>query len=96
MKGLCKTIQLGIFSSLQPSNVRLRRAIKNQEQAVEHELYPLLFDPQTAGGLLATVPEEHADSCVANLRSLGYPHACVIGQVHAQTESVESILIEME
>ncbi len=95
LSGALETIQLGIFSSLQPSNVRLRRAIKNQEAVVKHQFYPLLFDPQTAGGLLATVPRENADSCVAELHEIGYQHACVIGQVEQQSDSVESIYINL-
>lgn len=96
LDGALETVQAGIFSSLQPSNVRLRRAIKNQQTAVKHELYPLLFDPQTAGGLLAAVPGERADSCIAELRQLGYPHARVIGQVEEQTDAVESIYIKTD
>ena len=96
LDGALETIRLGIFSSLQPSNIRLRRAIKNQQAAVTHELYPLLFDPQTAGGLLATVPNQHADSCISQLHTLGYRHACVIGQVEEQTDSVESIYINLD
>ncbi len=94
LEGALETMQLGIFSSLQPSNVRLRRAIKNQEAAAKHELYPMLFDPQTAGGLLATIPQQHANACVAELQNLGYPHTCVIGKVEKQSESIDSIFIE--
>jgi len=94
LEGALETIRLGIFSSLQPSNVRLRRAIKNQEQAVKHELYPLLFDPQTAGGLLASVPYHHANECIEELRNLGYKHAVAIGSVEMQSDSADSIFIE--
>jgi len=94
LDGALETMQLGIFSSLQPSNVRLRRAIKNQEAAVKHELYPLLFDPQTAGGLLATIPSHHKDACINELHQLGYQHACVIGTVQKKSDSLESILIK--
>lgn len=95
LEGALETMQLGIFSSLQPSNIRLRRAIKNQDIAVKHELYPLLFDPQTAGGLLATVPSQHKEACVAELHQLGYPHTCVIGEVEQQSDAVESIKINI-
>jgi len=95
LNGALETMQLGIFSSLQPSNIRLRRAIKNQAAAVKHELYPLLFDPQTAGGLLATVPKQLSDSCISELHALGYHYACVIGKVEEQTDSVESIYINL-
>ena len=94
LEGAIDTIQLGIFSSLQPSNIRLRRAIKNSNDAINHKLYPLLFDPQTAGGLLASIPNEYADECITELRKIGYQHACIIGEVVQQTESLESILIE--
>lgn len=96
LDGALETIRAGIFSSLQPSNVRLRRAIKNQQAAVRHECYPLLFDPQTAGGLLAAIPGEHADACITKLHQLGYPHACIIGRVEEQTDEVESIYIETD
>jgi len=93
LDGALETIELGIFSSLQPSNVRLRRAIKNQDSATEHNYYPLLFDPQTAGGLLATVPIDKANACIADLQQLGYTHACVIGNVARKSDQLESIFI---
>ena len=93
LEGALETMQLGIFSSLQPSNIRLRRAIKNQNIAVKHELYPLLFDPQTAGGLLATVPAHLQDACIVELQNLGYKHACVVGTVQKESDSLESIFI---
>lgn len=44
---------MGIFSSLQPQNVRLRRAIRNLEAVAAHPLYPILFDSQSIGGVRA-------------------------------------------
>ena len=76
LDGLRETMAAGIFSSLQPQNVRLRRAIRNLEAAAAHPLYPVLFDPQTAGGLLASVPSERAQACVGGLASRGI---CVCG-----------------
>ena len=81
LDGALECLGQGIFSSLQPENVRLRRAIRNLEAAAAHPRYPLLFDPQTAGGLLASVPEAETDACLADLRNAGYTRSTVIGRV---------------
>jgi selenide,water dikinase len=93
LDGAEETSAAGILSSLQPANVRLRRAIRNQEEAVGLARYPLIFDPQTAGGLLASVPEERVEACLGSLRALGYPHAAAIGRVLPQGEVLEPIIL---
>lgn len=94
LDGAMETIRAGIFSTLQPENVRLRRAIRNQESVADSERYPLLFDPQTAGGLLAGVPREQVDACLADLREQGYEEATVIGRVESISDELKPILVE--
>jgi selenide,water dikinase len=93
MDGALETVRMGILSTLQPANVRLRRAIQNQERAVTSELYPLIFDPQTSGGLLASVPVENADACLAELIKKGYPASCIVGKVKEQSGDLEPVTL---
>ena len=95
LEGAEETSAAGILSSLQPANVRLRRALRNQEQAAHHPRYPLLFDPQTAGGLLASVPVQRVDACLGALRALGYKHAAAIGRVLSQGDALEPISLTL-
>lgn len=95
LEGAEETSVAGILSSLQPANVRLRRALRNQQQALGHPRYPLIFDPQTAGGLLASVPQERAEHCLEALRALGYTQAAAIGRVLPQGEALEPIVLTL-
>ena len=81
LRGCLEVMAAGIFSSLQPQNARLRRAIYNQDTFVDHPKYPLLFDPQTCGGLLATVNAEDAHDCLMALKAKGFSEACIIGEI---------------
>ncbi|KAF0285097.1 selenide, water dikinase SelD [Spiribacter sp. SSL99] len=91
LEGAEETVAAGILSSLQPANVRLRRAIRNPETVIDHPRYPLVFDPQTAGGLLASIPADQAQACVSELKALGYHRTAVIGHVDAQGDALEPI-----
>ena len=66
----------GLASSLQPENLRARHLIDGMDRLAGHAKLPLLFDPQTAGGLLAAVPAEAA----------GKIDGVLIGEVRARTE----------
>ena len=60
---------------------------------VKHPRYPLIFDPQTAGGLLASVPFAQAESCMVALRKLGYEKTVAIGQIVAKSDALEPIVL---
>jgi len=93
LDGALETVAAGITSSLQPQNVRLRRAIHDLENVGTDPRYPLLFDPQTAGGLLASVPEDVAQACVDELRQAGYEHTAIIGTVLPKSDRLEPISV---
>ena len=93
LDGARVTAAAGLLSSLQPQNVRLRRAVVNIDAIANDARYPLLFDPQTAGGLLVGVPSARSDACVARLRELGYSDAAVIGVVEPRSARDEPIAI---
>ena len=58
----------GVESTLAPEN---RRALNGPA---------FLVDPQTSGGLLAGIAQQHADTCIEELRSAGM-NAAIIGRV---------------
>lgn len=90
LDGAAETVDAGIVSSLQPQNLRLRRVIA-EETGHDHPLFALLFDPQTAGGLLAALPEENALACLAELIAAGYEQAAIIGQITTLPQGQEIV-----
>jgi selenide,water dikinase len=56
LDGAVELFAKGYASSLQPENLRARHLIEGMPERKGHPKLPLLFDPQTAGGLLAAVP----------------------------------------
>ena len=87
LDGALASLQAGIVSSLHSSNAQQSLAIaagagKEAGQGSEASLRrELLFDPQTAGGLLASVPWEQAQACLQALRAQGYTQCALIGRV---------------
>jgi len=76
----------GVRSSLHDANTYIEGHISADDDAQRHAAWPLLFDPQTAGGLLAVVPESSARDCVQALRVCGYAQAARIGRIDHRPE----------
>lgn len=83
-KGAIEASGEDINSSLYRENSRGRRAVSNHEDAARScpTKYPLLFDPQTAGGLLFFVSPDICDEFVNRLnQDSGTKHAAIIGEL---------------
>jgi selenide,water dikinase len=87
LEGSIALMRSGISSSLQPHNVRLRRGICEDNTLRTHEKYPLLFDPQTCGGLLAAINKEDASAAISALKEAGFTENCIIGGIIEQPDS---------
>ncbi|MBX9605502.1 MAG: selenide, water dikinase SelD, partial [Gammaproteobacteria bacterium] len=81
LAGAAELAAQGVASTLAPDNRRAAEAVRIGDAAASHPALPLCFDPQTGGGLLAALPADAAQACVAALRAAGYADAAVIGEV---------------
>lgn len=84
--GALSTLEQGIISSLHKDNALNAARISNHEAFISHPKYPLLYDPQTAGGLLGSVPQAKATACLQDLQAAGLVDAVIIGTVTADDE----------
>ncbi|MCB1095785.1 MAG: selenide, water dikinase SelD [Verrucomicrobiae bacterium] len=90
LAGAVDTSSGGILSSLHRQNSRAMHGLETPEAISRHAAYPLLFDPQTSGGLLAMVPREKSSDCVAALIAAGYPETTVIGSIDDAAPAAEN------
>ncbi len=84
----------GMVSSLHTENLAAAPRIAASEAVRAQARFSLLFDPQTAGGLLAGVAPEQADACLSALRRAGYAEASIIGTVLARGHAPERIQVD--
>lgn len=82
----------GLRSTAHAENRRIARAVRVEPDASRHPRYELLFDPQTAGGLLAAVPPAEEAAFRSALDRAGVP-AARIGVVTPPREDGAAALV---
>ncbi|WP_121968539.1 selenide, water dikinase SelD [Leptolyngbya sp. BC1307] len=88
LPGVTETLQQGLVSSLHARN---RQAAINSFQTHASQTavpaFQILFDPQTSGGLLASMPSAQTEACLADLHRLGYSESRCIGTITTELTS---------
>ena len=79
LPGAGDLLERGFRSTLHPGNEAFR--VRLDRHGAHPHGPPILYDPQTSGGLLASVPKTRADACIPALREAGYEDAAMIGEV---------------
>jgi selenide,water dikinase len=79
--GVLDLLAGGIASSLQENNEMALQDFSLEGCNTDDAGVRVLVDPQTSGGLLASVPGQRGEDCLNALRAKGYPDAALIGTV---------------
>ena len=92
--GSLESLDQEIFSSLHDDNRTVSRYIEAPKKLTLDPKYEILFDPQTSGGLLASLPPELAGICLKQLLEAGHQHASIIGTVSNTKSDLPKISIK--
>jgi selenide, water dikinase len=81
LPGALECIRAGYIPGGLNANRDFAECVVGYEAEISPELKALLFDPQTAGGLLISIAENQSERLTAELQKIGVP-ACRIGNVN--------------
>ena len=82
-----KMMQKGIRTGVTLSNKESTAGCVHLERELPREREMILFDPQTSGPLMISVPAEKADLLVQKLNEKGVTDAAIVGDIVASAES---------
>ncbi len=84
--GAIPLAELGVESTLKPENIKVNHEATNEIKA--NARYQLCFDPQTSGGLMATIKASIAQKCIKKLHEAGYTDSTIIGHISEVSEDI--------
>jgi selenide,water dikinase len=90
LEGALECIRAGNIPGGLKNNRDFAECVVGYEEGIPEELRTILFDPQTAGGLLIAVAPEHSPALTRDLKAAGVP-AVEIGEVLERTKPLITI-----
>jgi selenide,water dikinase len=93
LEGASDCIHAGNIPGGLKNNRDFAECVVGYEEGIAEDVKTMLFDPQTAGGLLISVAAENAPELLRNLQAGGVP-AVEIGEVVAKTKPLITIMAE--
>ncbi|WP_340123446.1 selenide, water dikinase SelD [Methylobacter svalbardensis] len=84
--GVGELFAKGYYASIAEENYQSLTAVLSAD--VSNQKFPALFDPQTSGGLLFSVPADQEEACLKALHQNGVTKACDIGEIIGRREIV--------
>jgi selenide, water dikinase len=90
LEGALDCIRAGNIPGGLKNNREFAECVVGYEEGIAEDFRAMLFDPQTAGGLLISVAPEHSSELLRNLQAGGVP-AVEIGQVLAKTKPLITV-----
>ena len=91
LEGAIKCIQAGFIPGGLKANREFAECLVSYEEGISEEIKTIMFDPQTAGGLLLSVARKDAGPLLAALHAGGVP-AAEIGEVLPQGKPLIQIV----
>ncbi|MGC1524607.1 MAG: selenide, water dikinase SelD [Phormidesmis sp.] len=93
LPGAFETLTSKQFSSLHQRNLQSNiTSIQLKRTPTHSPNFQILFDPQTSGGLLASLPASEVEDCLGDLHQMGYTQSCCIGTVTDSAQRTDSTL----
>ena len=83
LPGALALLARGERSTFHPENARMARALAVDPGLRDDPRLQLIYDPQTAGGLLLAFAAKDVPAALAQLRAAGYGEAVAIGEITA-------------
>jgi selenide,water dikinase len=90
LEGALECIRAGDIPGGLKNNRDFAECTVDYDEAIQEESRTILFDPQTAGGLLIAVAEEHSPNLLRELKAAGVA-AVEIGEVLERTKPLIAI-----
>jgi len=90
LPGVPALLKAGIRSTMHEANSASVEGEVRINGKVDENAIHGLYDPQTSGGLLFTIPQQDAPALRDALIANGDTHAAIIGEIHSAGETLES------